>query len=122
MMTMQEKIKDGLSYLTIGNPIKFILIVFVIFVAPVLTRQWLLDSQSLVTTIPLMMLWTLGVMMYLAVATAALTSTVFSLTSLISDDIETFESVGSSLFRIVFGTLSFLGLSKVLLFLLTAHW
>ena len=106
MMTMQEKIRDGLSYVTIENPIKLIVMIFVVFVAPVLTRQWLLDSQSLLTTIPLIALWVLGVLMHLAVATAALTSTVFAVFSFLSEEFETSESTLFSIVRIILGSVA----------------
>lgn len=122
MMTMQEKIRDGLSYVTIENPIKLIVMIFVVFVAPVLTRQWLLDSQSLLTTIPLIALWVLGVLMHLAVATAALTSTVFAVFSFLSEEFETSESTLFSIVHIILGSVVFLSLSKVILYLLTARW
>jgi hypothetical protein len=122
MMTMQEKIRDGLSYVTIENPIKLIVMIFVVFVAPVLTRQWLLDSQSLLTTIPLIALWVLGVLMHLAAATAALTSTVFTVFSFLSEEFETSESTLFSIVRIILGSVVFLSLSKVILYLLTARW
>lgn len=121
-MTTHWKIRDGITYLTTENAFKFLVMVFVIFVAPVLTRQWLYDSQSLVTTIPLMMLWSLGVLMYLAVGTAAFCAAVVAFAALLLEELETFESVSFSLGKIAFLLFVAAGLGKVLYFLLTMRW